>query len=58
MMMMSASSGGGPRGESEIFNIVRRLIEETRATFPNADKQELMRTIDAVKTVIDEKETE
>lgn len=44
---MMMASENVPRGESEVFNIVRSLIEETKTIFPNADDDELKRIISA-----------
>jgi hypothetical protein len=45
------------RGESEVFDIARTLIQTTKKLLPNADKGELKRTIEAaVNEMIDEQE--
>ncbi len=53
-MMMAAKTC---RGESEVFDIARSLIQATRKILPNADKDELKRTIEAaINEMMDENE--
>lgn len=50
------AAGDRPRGESEVFNIVQSLLEETKTIFPNADNEELKRIIEAAVNEVMERE--
>ncbi|MEL0107011.1 MAG: hypothetical protein VW802_08710 [Rhodospirillaceae bacterium] len=54
-MMMARAANKGSRGESEMFDIARSLVEVAQKLFPDVDDEELKRTCEAALDVaIDE----
>lgn len=43
-MMMAKATQNGSRGESEIFDLARSLVEAAHKLFPDVDRDELKRT--------------
>lgn len=58
MMMVKATSTGS-RGESEIFDLARSLVDAAQKLFPHVDHEELKRTCEAaIDVAIDESRKE
>ena len=50
--MVKNSSGNLFRGESEVFDKARDLVEAAQKLFPSADTDELKRTCEAALSVV------
>ena len=57
--MMAKATSTGSRGESEIFDLARSLVDAAQKLFPNVDREELKRTCEAaIEVAIDESQKE
>ena len=49
--MMAKATDSGSRGESEMFDLARSLVEAAQKLFPNVDHDELKRTCETALDV-------